>query len=110
MEPNLRDTPLRRFNTFFWGLALFLAFAIAAVLVKNFIAADVVDAETEKGKARTERLIKINAEQEAERNTYKDNGNGTVQVKPEDVFGLGKQMGLLDGPKASEQKHGKQFN
>jgi hypothetical protein len=33
-----------------------------------------------------------------------------VQVKPEDVFGLGKQMGLLDGPKPSEQKHGKQFN
>ena len=110
MEPNLRDTPLRRFNTFFWGLALFLVFAIAAVLVKNYVATDVVDAESEKGKARTERFNKINTAQLAERNTYKDNGDGTVQVKPEDVFGLGKQMGLLHGPKASEQKHGKQFN
>ena len=110
MEPNLRDTPLRRFNTFFWGIALFLVFAIAAVLVKHVVATDVVDAETEKGKERTERFNKITAEQLAERNTYKDNGDGTVQVKPEDVFGLGIQMGLLDGPKASEQKHGKQFN
>ena len=59
---------MRRFNTFFWGLALFLAFAIAAVLVKNVVATDVVDAETEKGKARTERFNKITAEQLAERN------------------------------------------
>jgi hypothetical protein len=110
MEPNLRDTPLRRFNTFFWGLALFLVFAIAAVLVKNIIATDVVDAEIEQGKVRTETFNRINAEQIAERNTYKDNGDGTVQVKPEDVFGLGKQMGLLDGPKASDKKHGKQFD
>ena len=110
MEPNLRDTPLRRFNTFFWGIALFLVFAIAAVLVKNFVATDVTDAETERGKERTEIFKTITAEQNAVRNTYKDNGDGTVQVKPEDVFGLGKQIGLLDGPKASEMKHAKQFN
>lgn len=110
MESSLRDTPLRRFNTFWWGLALFLVFAIAAVLVNKVVATDVVDAETEAGKVRTETFNKISTAQEAELNTYKDNGDGTVQVKPEDVFGLGKEMGLLNGPKASDRKHNKQFD
>ncbi|MFC4992996.1 hypothetical protein [Rubritalea tangerina] len=110
MEPNLRDTPLRRFNTFWWGLALFLAFAIAAVIVKGFVADERIDAETERGKERTEIYNKIVGQQLDERNSYKDNGDGTVKVKPEDVFGLGKEMGLLDGPKASDKKHNKQFD
>ncbi|WP_018969805.1 hypothetical protein [Rubritalea marina] len=110
MEPNLRDTPLRRFNTFWWGLALFLSFAIAAVLVKNAVQDNVIDAETEKGKVRTETYNKIKAEQLKERNSYSDNGDGTVKVKPEDVFGLGKEMGLLQQPSASSMAHGKKFN
>lgn len=110
MEPNLRDTPLRRFSTFFWGLALFLVFAIAAVVVKNAVADEVVDVETENGKARTETFQRISAEQAADRNTYKNNGDGTVQVKPEDVFGLGKEMGLLNAPTASDVKHNKKFD
>lgn len=110
MEPNLRDTPLRRFNTFFWGIGLFVVFAITAVIVKNVVADDAVDLESENAKPRVVRYKKITAEQNAERNTYQDNGDGTVQVKPEDVFGLGKQIGLLDAPKASEMKHNKSFN
>ena len=110
MEPNLRDTPLRRFNTFFWGIALFAAFAIAALVVKSFVADDVADLESENARPRVERFKQITAEQAAERNTYKDNGDGTVQVKPEDVFGLGKEIGLLDAPQASDKKHNKTFN
>ena len=110
MEPNLRDTSLRRFNTFWWGLALFLSFAIAAVLVKSAVQDNVVDAETEKGKARTERFKQITAEQLEERNSYQDNGDGTVKVQPEDVFGLGKEMGLLKPVTASTVPHGKKFD
>lgn len=109
MEPNFRDTPIRRFNTFWWGLALFLAFAIVAVLIKNLIANDVVDQETEKGKARAVTFRKITMKQDKARNTYKDNGDGTVQVRPEDVFGLGKEMGLLNGPQPFEMKHNRTF-
>jgi hypothetical protein len=110
MEPNLRDTPLRRFNTFWWGLALFAAFALAAVVVKSFVANDVVDYESELAKPRVDRKRKVDAEQAADLNTYKSVGSDKVQVKPEDVFGLGSQMGLLEGPKPSEMKHNKQFN
>lgn len=110
MEPNLRDTPLRRFNTFWWGLALFAAFALAAVVVKNVVENNKVDLESENAKPRVERFNKITAEQNAERNTYKDNGDGTVQVKPEDVFALGKEIGLLNAPTASDKKHNKTFN
>ena len=110
MEPNLRDTPLRRFNTFWWGLALFAAFAIAAVVVKNVVADDVVDYESELAKPRIDTKRKVDAEQDADRNTYKKVSDNKVQVKPEDVFGLGKEMGLLDGPKPSEMKHNREFN
>lgn len=109
MEPNLRDTPLRRFNTFWWGLALFAAFALAAVVVKNFVADDVVDYESELAKPRIDTKRKVDAAQAADLNTYKEVGDNKVQVKPEDVFGLGKQIGLLDGPKPSAMKHNRTF-
>ncbi|MGJ8671332.1 hypothetical protein [Rubritalea sp.] len=109
MEPNLRDTPLRRFNTFWWGLALFAAFALSAVVVKNFVADDVVDYESELAKPRIDTKRKVDAEQAADLNTYKEVGDSKVQVEPKDVFGLGKQMGLLDGPKPSEMKHNRTF-
>lgn len=109
MEPNLRDTPLRRFNTFWWGLALFAAFALSAVVVKNFVADDVVDYESELAKPRVDTKRKVDAEQAADLYTYKKVEDGKVQVKPADVFGLGKQMGLLNGPKASEMKHNRTF-
>ncbi len=110
MEPNLRDTPLRRFNTFWWGLALFASFALAAVVVKNFVSDDVVDYESQLAKPRVDRKRKVDAEQSEDLNTYKKVGNDKVQVKPEDVFALGKEMGHLNGPKPSEMKHNKQFN
>lgn len=109
MEPNLRDTPLRRFNTFWWGLALFTLFAASALIIKCVIADDKTDLEGNAGLERAETLRQVTAKQLTERNTYKDNGDGTVKVKPEDVFALGKQMGLLEGPKASSQKHNKKF-
>ena len=56
MEPNLRDTPIRRFNTFWWGLALFVVFGIACFFIRNFVQSDEVsDADTARG---IERLAK----------------------------------------------------
>ncbi|GAA5494635.1 hypothetical protein SAMN02745181_3086 [Rubritalea squalenifaciens DSM 18772] len=109
MEPNLRDTPLRRFNTFWWGLALFVVFALVAFILRGIDSDEMSTAETERGKERTAILEKVTAEQLAERDTYKELGDGKVQVKPTQVFGLAKEMGLLEEPKASEAKHNMKF-
>ncbi len=63
MEPNLRDTPIRRFNTFWWGLALFVVFAIACFFIRSFVQSDKVsDADTARG---IERLaLKADADKE----------------------------------------------
>lgn len=109
MEPNLRDTPLRRFNTFWWGLALFVAFALAAYTIRQFTKLDSNPVETARSKERIERRSAIMKEQNADLNAYKDLGNGTAQVPPVEVFGLAQDIGLLDPPKASELQHNKKF-
>jgi len=38
MEPNIRDTPLRRFTTFWWGAALFLGVGILALVLRPMFA------------------------------------------------------------------------
>jgi len=110
MEPNLRDTPLRRFNTFWWGLGLFSVFAIAAFGVRLFTSDEPSEVDLLAGKERIENRRAITAEQLAERDAYKDLGEGKVQVKPSDVFGLAKEMKLLEGPTASKAPHNRKFD
>lgn len=109
MEPNLRDSPLRRFNTFWWGLALFFVFALAAYVLRQFTDEEPSAVEVARGKERVERRALIVKEQMANINAYKDHGDGKATVPPSDVFGLAQEIGLLDAPKASEVKHNKQF-
>lgn len=109
MEPNLRDTPLRRFNTFWWGLALFFVFALAAYALRQFSKEEPSPVEVARGKERVERRALNLKEQMASLNAYKDLGDGKAQVPPSEVFGLAQEIGLLDAPKASEVKHNKQF-
>lgn len=109
MEPNLRDTPLRRFNTFWWGLALFVVFALVALILRGIDGDEQTNIDKERGEERLAIKQKVTAAQLAERDTYKDLGDGKVQVSPETVFGLSKEMGLLEEPKASEAKHNMKF-
>lgn len=110
MEPNLRDTPLRRFNTFWWGLGLFFVFAIAAVAIGLMSTDEPTDLEKMRGKARMDTYRTITEQQLIERDSYKELEDGKVQVKPTDVFGLPKQIGILDGPRSSETPHNKKFD
>ncbi len=52
MEPNQRDTPLRRFNTFWWGLGLFVVFAVAS-LIFSAVSPKSEDAQTDRRRERT---------------------------------------------------------
>ncbi len=75
MEPNLRDTPLRRFNTFWWGLALFVVFGIACFFLRTFVNDEMTDVDKERGQERLVKKDKVEAAQAA-----------ALKVDPTSVF------------------------
>ena len=58
MERNLRDTPLRRFSTFWWGLGLFVVFAIASFFIRGCVHGEKNDVDTARGKERNHQARK----------------------------------------------------
>lgn len=107
MEPNLRDTPLRRFNTFFWGLGLFVVFGIVCLIIKYFIQDDnMFSVDDERGKVRTIKREEVDKAQ-ASLLEYKKDGDG-VQVPPSALFGLAGDI-LETEPAESEIPHNHLF-
>jgi len=97
MEPNLRDTPLRRFSTFWWGLGLFVVFAIASFFIRGCVHGEKTDVDTARGK---DRIIKLEKNKAAQDESFK--------VDPATLFD--KAAGTLDfTPADSGQPHNKQF-
>ncbi len=107
MEPNLRDTPLRRFNTFWWGLALFVVFGIACFVIKNFFQDDeMYSADDERGKERIVKREQVEAAQAALLEFKKD--GDSVQVPPSALFSLAGEI-LETKPADSGVPHNKEF-
>lgn len=97
MESNLRDTPLRRFSTFWWGLALFVVFAIATFFIRGYVYDDKSDVDTARGK---ERVIKLQNNQKAQ--------DEALKKDPVELFS--KAGGVLNFvPSDSGQPHNKQL-
>jgi len=87
MEPNIRDTPLRRFSTFWWGSALLLGVGLIVVILRPFLAGE---PEELKGyhldeQSRSE-IAKLKTEQEELLNETKDLGDGKAVVPPSALF------------------------
>lgn len=107
MEPNLRDTPLRRFNTFLWGMGLFVVFGIAILVIKYFIQDDkMFSVDDQRGKARVLKREQVEAAQAALLE-YKKEGN-SVQLPPSALFSLAGEI-LETKPSDSGIAHNKQF-
>lgn len=107
MEPNLRDTPLRRFNTFWWGLALFVVFGLAIFFIRNFFQDDnMYSADDERGKERVVKREQVEAAQAALLEFKKD-GN-SVQVPPSALFSVAGEI-LDTKPSDSGVPHKKEF-
>ena len=83
MEPNRRDTPLRRFNTFWWGLALFAVFGVAIFAFRSFTSDEKPEDMYPQSEVdnRDETRKKVDAAQAAQL-TYKELGGGKVQMPP----------------------------
>lgn len=109
METNLRDTPLRRFNTFWWGLALFVVFGIICFVIKNFIQDDkMYSADAEVGKARLLKREQVDAEQAALLD-YKKEGE-SVQLPPSALFSVASELKLIDTqPADAGVPHNKEY-
>ena len=107
MENNLRDTPLRRFNTFWWGLGLFVVFGLVFLIVKNFFQPEKgATVDEERGKERTIKLEKVKQEQAA-LIEYKKDGD-SVQLPPQALFPIASEIKLLNTtPADSGVAHGK---
>lgn len=80
-----RDTPLRRFNTFVWGMALFGIFGIASVIAYCWIGSPQDSVYEITSSKRLEIKRDIDAAQE-ELLTGKEIDEKTKQVAPEDLF------------------------
>jgi len=107
MENNLRDTPLRRFNTFWWGLGLFVVFGLAVLILKNFIHTDKVSSvDVERGRERIIKRDQVQREQAALLD-YKKDGD-SVQLPPKALFPVASEIKLLNTtPADSGVAHGK---
>ena len=107
MEPNLRDTPLRRFNTFWWGLGLFVVFGVVCLVIKNFILTD--DPYNTDDMVGAERMLKREKveKEQAALLEYKKDGNN-VQLPPSALFGLAGEI-LETTPSDSGVPHNKEF-
>lgn len=90
MEPNLRDTPLRRFNTFWWAFGLFVMFAVALCAYRCFCM-DELDDNYDPGRSeRVEKIEATKAEQQKNIQEAKSDLNDLVKhpelfIKSEDI-------------------------
>lgn len=109
METNLRDTPLRRFNTFWWGLALFVVFGIICFIIKGFIQDDeMYSVDEERGKARIVLREQVDAAQAALLD-YKKEGD-SVQLPPVALFPIATELNIIDTKAAdSGVPHNKEY-
>jgi len=107
MEINQRDTPLRRFATFWWGLGLFVVFGLICLIIKNFIQSDeMYRADDEVGKARVVKREQVEAAQAALLE-YKKEGD-SVQLPPSALFSIAGEILELE-PADSGVPHNKEF-
>ncbi len=107
METNLRDTPLRRFATFWWGLGLFFVFGLIVLMIKNFIQEDeIYSADDEVSKARVIKREQLYAAQAALLEYTKEGQN--VQLPPSALFSLAGVI-LDTQPADSGIPHNKEF-
>lgn len=122
MEPNRRDTPIRRFNTFWWALALFVVFGIACYFIRTLVhddkPEDFYTQEEVDHRAKIRR--EVDAAQAAQL-TYKKLGGDKVQMPPsavkyapEIIFNaetVSSKANLEANPERqkSDQAHGKSF-
>lgn len=88
MEPNQRDTPIRRFNTFWWGLGLFVVFAVASLVI-SAISPKSADSSMERRRDRTKIKMETVEAQNAVLNSkvpvaavYEELGKSLVSTKP----------------------------
>ncbi len=97
---NHRDTPLRRFNTFWWGLAYFGLFGLVSAVVYSVTdKSEGVDALRAEG--RMEVRNEVDAAQ-AGMLASKEAEGGTQQVAPATIFDeMGRE--IKAAPKASDQ-------
>ncbi|MBK1790399.1 hypothetical protein [Persicirhabdus sediminis] len=65
MDSNPRDTFFRRFSTFWFGLGLFVAFGILAVVIVPCSVCGKVDAEDKNAERRMKVNQEVNAAEEA---------------------------------------------
>jgi hypothetical protein len=109
METNLRDTPLRRFATFCWGLGLFVVFGLICLIIKNFIQEDeMFSVDEERGKARVVKREQVEKAQAALLE-YKKEGD-SVQLPPSALFSVASELEILEiQPADSGIPHNKQF-
>jgi hypothetical protein len=109
MENNLRDTPLRRFGTFWWGLALFVVFGIACFAIKNFFTEEeMYSADAELGKARLLLREQVDAEQAALLE-YKKEGD-SVQLPPSALFSAATELKIIETqPSDAGVPHNKEY-
>lgn len=107
MENNLRDTPLRRFNTFWWGLALFVVFGVVCFVIKNFIQEDErYSVDDERGMERIVKKEEVDKAQ-AELIEFKKEGD-SVQLPASELFGIAGEI-LDTQPADSGIPHNKEF-
>lgn len=84
---NHRDTPLRRFSTFCWGMAAFTSFGVLSVIAYLSTSGDAGDVESLRAKGREQIKVEVNEAQSAWL-TDKDTDSGKAkQVSPSAVFG-----------------------
>ena len=89
---NHRDTSLRRFNTFWWGLAYFGLFGLVSVVVYS-VTDKSEDVDAVRAEGRMDVKNEVNAAQ-AGMLASKDAEGGTQQVAPATIFD---EMGRLAG-------------
>lgn len=95
---NHRDTPLRRFNTFWWGLAYFGLFGLVSVIVYS-MTDKAEDAEDMRAKKRMEIKEQV-AETQATMLMEKEEGD-SKQMPPAEMFNDMKEK-LMAPPKESK--------
>lgn len=82
---NYRDTPLARFGTFWWGLALIFAFGFIAFGLRAVLHNDPNDADDQRAVGRLEVRAQVELEQAALLKAQ-ELSDGKVQLAPSQVF------------------------
>jgi len=87
MEPNIRDTPIRRFTTFWWGSALLLGVGIIVVILTPLLAGKPAELEGYHFDEKTRTTLKkAKAKQLEQLNEIKEIDGGKAIVPPSALF------------------------